>query len=106
MNYIGLILLTYIIDEEDAFWCLVFVMFEKGWRSIYIRNKTCKLKLVLRDLEVHIKQTFPLLHRRFEESQYLSMESTFTTQLITLYTYDAPIEISTRIFELFLIEGC
>lgn len=35
----------------------------------------------------------------------MSLESTFTTQLITLYSYDAPVEIATRVFELFLIDG-
>ena len=33
------------------------------------------------------------------------MESTFTSQVITLYIYDAPLDIATRIFELFLLDG-
>jgi hypothetical protein len=33
------------------------------------------------------------------------MEAAFSSQVITLYIYDAPIEIATRIFELFLLEG-
>jgi hypothetical protein len=33
------------------------------------------------------------------------MEASFTTQIISLYSYDTPIDISTRVFELFLIDG-
>ena len=35
MNFIAVMLLTYMPDEEDAFWSLVYVMFEKGWREIF-----------------------------------------------------------------------
>ena len=35
MNFIAVLLLTYIQDEEYAFWSLVYVMFEKGWREIF-----------------------------------------------------------------------
>ena len=33
------------------------------------------------------------------------MEATFTSQVITLYIYDAPLEIATKIFEMFLVDG-
>jgi hypothetical protein len=79
-------------------------MFEKGWRSIFIRKQN-KIHLILRDLEVYLKESFPQFYQRVEHSEYLSLESTFTTQLITLYSYDAPVEIATRIFELFLVDG-
>jgi hypothetical protein len=61
MNFIAVLLLTYIQDEEDAFWSLVFVMFEKGWRDIF-NQKSSKIARVLLDLETHIKQTWPKLH--------------------------------------------
>ena len=60
MNYIGLVLLTYVNDEQDAFWCLVYIMFDQGWRDIFTRKS--KLSHILRDLEVHLQQTFPSLH--------------------------------------------
>ena len=91
-------------DEEDAFWSLVYVMFEKGWRDIF-NQKSSKIAAVLHDLEAHIKVTWPKLHQRMQSDEYLSMESTFTSQIITLYIYDAPLEIATRIFELFLLDG-
>lgn len=104
MNFIAVLLLTYIQDEEDAFWSLVFVMFEKGWRDIF-NQKSSKIASVLNDLEIYIKQTWPKLHQRLLSDEYLSMESTFTSQVITLYIYDAPLDIATRIFELFLLDG-
>ncbi len=61
MNFIAVLLLTYIQDEEDAFWSLVFVMFEKGWRDIF-NQKSSKIAKVLLDLETYIKQTWPKLH--------------------------------------------
>lgn len=33
------------------------------------------------------------------------MEAAFTSQIITLFIYDAPLPIATRIFEMFLVEG-
>lgn len=79
-------------------------MFEKGWRDIF-NQKSSRIATILSDLEVYIKATWPKLHHRMISDEYLSMESTFTSTIITLYIYDAPLEIATRIFELFLIEG-
>lgn len=33
------------------------------------------------------------------------MEASFSSQLIALYTYDTTFEVSTRIFEMFLLQG-
>lgn len=38
MNYIGMLLLKYMQDEQDAFWCFVFVMQERGWREIFAKR--------------------------------------------------------------------
>ena len=65
MNYIAVLLLKYIPEEEDAFWCFVYVMMEMGWRGIFSRKQN-KIHLVLRDLEIHIKETFPDLYARIE----------------------------------------
>ena len=105
MNYIGMLLLTYVDEEEDAFWMFSFVMQEKNWREIFGRKKN-KIGAILRDLEIHIRERFPALHERFLTSDYLSMEQTFTTHIITLFIYDAQIEIAASIFSLFLIDGC
>jgi hypothetical protein len=48
---------------------------------------------------------FPELHERFRQSDYLSMEQTFTTHIVSLFIYDAPIELAAQIFGLFLVDG-
>lgn len=35
MNFISGMLLLMMPDQEDAFWCLVYVMFVRDWRSIF-----------------------------------------------------------------------
>ena len=35
MNFIAVTLLEQIGCEQDAFWALVFVMYERGWREIF-----------------------------------------------------------------------
>lgn len=105
MNFIAALLLSQIPSEEDAFWCLVHVMYEKGWRDIFNQslNKTGQL---LKDLSCYIKSKWPKLHRRFQSHEYLTMEAAFTSQIITLNIVDAPSQqIATRIFELFLVSG-
>jgi hypothetical protein len=64
MNFIAMLLLSNIPNEEDAFWALVYVMFEKGWREIFNQNSN-KIESVLRDIELYIKVTWPKLYQRF-----------------------------------------
>jgi hypothetical protein len=47
----------------------------------------------------------PELHLHFQHDEYMTMEAAFTSQLITLFIYDASVEVSDRIFELFLLDG-
>lgn len=35
----------------------------------------------------------------------MTIEAAFTSHVITLFIYDAPFDLATRIFELFLLEG-
>jgi hypothetical protein len=61
--------------------------------------------MILSDLEKYIEVNWPRLHHRMHTDEYLTMEATFTSQVITLYIYDAPLEIATKIFEMFLVDG-
>lgn len=61
MNYIAMLLLTQVPSEEDAFWCLVHVMFDRGWRDVYKKSKS-KCEQLLKDLDAHLKKKFPDLH--------------------------------------------
>jgi len=40
MNFIAGLLLQMMPDTEDAFWCLVFVMFQRDWRSIFTEDSS------------------------------------------------------------------
>lgn len=104
MNFIAMLLLSHIQDEEDALWALVYVMFEKGWRDIFNQTSN-KIALVLSSLEDHFEAKFPKLWDRFQTEDCLTVEAAFTSHVITLFIYDAPFEIATRVFELFLVEG-
>ncbi len=104
MNFLAVLLLSYIPNEEDAFWALVYVLFENGWREIFNQNSN-KIACILKSIENYIRDTWPKLHERFQSEDYLTIEAAFTSHVITLYIYDAPFSIATRIFELFLLEG-
>jgi len=45
MNFIVMVLLQQMPDEEDAFWSLVFIMYERGWREIFSQfsNKIARM---------------------------------------------------------------
>lgn len=89
MNFIAALLLSQIPEEEDAFWCLVHIMYEKGWRDIFNRQ-TNKTHSILGDLNRYLSKKWPKLARRFESHEYLTMEAAFSSQIITLYIVDAP----------------
>jgi hypothetical protein len=52
MNFIAVTLLSHMQSEEDAFWALVYVMHEKGWRDIF-NQESNKIALLLKDLDSH-----------------------------------------------------
>ena len=55
MNFIAAMLLLHISDEEDAFWCLVYVMFARDWRSIFVDNAK-KIENLVADLAIYLKK--------------------------------------------------
>ena len=55
MNFIAAMLLVHIQDQEDAFWCLVFVMFARDWRSIFVDNAK-KIEYLIADLGNHLRR--------------------------------------------------
>ena len=48
-------LLKMMPDQEDAFWCLVYVMFTRDWRSIF-SDDACRINLMIQDLENYLKK--------------------------------------------------
>ena len=42
-------------DQEDAFWCLVYVMFVRDWRSIF-SNDSERINQMISDTEVYLRR--------------------------------------------------
>ncbi len=103
LNYIVALLLIYIQDEETAFWCLVYLMNHRSWRFVYTQNFP-KLRSMCRVLEDRLMLEFPKVLRHLQENDIQS-EGTFSAHFMTLYVYLTPIEIATRLFELFILDG-
>ena len=55
MNYLTAMLLMEMDNEEDAFWCLIYIMHDLNWRSIF-DDKNPKIALLLRDLETNLRE--------------------------------------------------
>lgn len=53
MNFITGVLLQMMPDQEDAFWCLVYVMFVRDWRSIF-SNDSERINQMISDLEAYL----------------------------------------------------
>jgi len=104
MNFIVGLLLFYIpADEESVFWCLHQLMQKKNWRLVYTHNFP-KLKSMTRLLEKRMQREFPRVLAHLKEN-YLQIEGTFSPHFMTLYVYLTPVEIATRMFEIFLLDG-
>lgn len=104
MNYIVSLILKMMPDEEDAFWAFVFVMLEKGWREFFLPNSN-RLTMLLGELEEHIVVKHPKLFEHLSEFECFSIEAAFSSHVITLFIYDANLDTSISIFEMFLVFG-
>jgi hypothetical protein len=103
MNYLAAILLINIEDETKTFWCLVFLLHRKNWRMIF-NDKMPKLMNMLNLVEQKLLKEDPKLLNHMS-SQSLDMVTAFSPIFISLFIYQVPIELGTRIFEYFIVEG-
>ena len=78
-------------------------MEKKNWRQVYTHNFP-KLKSLTRLLETRLAKEFPKVLRHLK-ANYLEVEGTFSPHFMTLYVYLAPVEIATRLFEIFILDG-
>jgi hypothetical protein len=104
MNFVVALLLKHIQDEEDVFWVLVYLMFEKNWREIYA-DRSRKIAQLMRDFEAYLKKHFSKVYDHFAAEEGFTIEACFTSQIVTLFIYDCEFNEATRIFELFLLMG-
>ena len=98
-------MLFYIDDEEIVFWCFVALMHDRtrNWRTVYTEDFP-KVKSMCRVLEQKIKYNFPDVLKHLNENG-LEIEGTFSSFFMTLYVYRTPLEIATRLFEIFILDG-
>ena len=103
MNYLAGLLLIEINDEIKVFWCLLSLLFKRNWRKIFEEN-TPKLMNLLSLIHDRLeKDDLQLLNHLKNED--LSLAAAFSPVFITLFVYQVPLEIATRIFECFILDG-
>ena len=78
-------------------------MQKKNWRLVYTHNFP-KLKSMTKLLEKRMQQEFPRVLNHLLDN-CLQIEGTFSPHFMTLYVYLTPVEIATRMFEIFLLDG-
>lgn len=52
--------------EQDVFWVLVYILNERGWRTLYTQN-TPKLQKLLEKLDAKIAKKLPTLHKLLDK---------------------------------------
>ena len=67
-------------------------------------DKMPKLMNMLEMVQSKLENELPAMALRFEELG-ISIAAAFSPLFISLYIYQVPLDIATRIFEIFIIEG-
>lgn len=78
-------------------------MQKRDWRLVYTHNFP-KLKSMTTLLEERLEQACPELVSHLRDSG-MELQATFTPHFMTLFVYLTPIEIATRLFEIFILDG-
>ena len=52
-------------DQEDVFWCLVYVMFVRDWRAIFSDN-AARINTMIEDLENYLKKNCKVVHQHMK----------------------------------------
>ena len=87
MNFISGLLLHVIPDEEDAFWCLVFVMFSRDWRSIFAQDDP-KIGILVNDLQNYLRRNCRSVYQHLQKQDIATLSASVTSQIVTLFIYD------------------
>jgi len=104
MNYIVATFLSF-LSEEEAFWLLVVVMNEEPYnlRELFSEDMSGTHEM-LYIAEKLMKQFFPKLSKHLQREEVRA--SMFVTQwLMTLYTSSFPLDMVSRVWDSFLVEG-
>ncbi|OMJ88847.1 hypothetical protein SteCoe_9151 [Stentor coeruleus] len=102
MGFVAGVLLLVIEEEELVFWSLVYIMYDKNWRAVYLNN-TPKLNQLLTELESNIKQGLPKVYKRMcKEGVQMVMLSQY---FITILAYKVKNRFAVRVMDMFLCIG-
>ena len=82
-------IISHVPDEQNAFWCLVYIMGEHNWRDIF-NEETPKLVKLLETVDEYINKKFPKLVKYLKNEVNFDLTSIFSSIFITLFVYDAP----------------
>ena len=104
MNYIVALLLFYIKDEEQVFWCFYQIMHKYDWRSIF-KQGFPKLMELSEYLNERLIEEFPRLLRHLEDNCLVVTQGIFTGHFMTFGMNNCPVEIAARLFEMFILDG-
>ena len=78
-------------------------MQKRNWREVYT-NDFPKMKEMSRFLQERLEEDNPEVLDHLN-ANCLVVEGTFTPHFMTLFVYMTPIEIATRLFEVFILDG-
>lgn len=102
-NSIAATLLQCIGKEEFCFWTFRNIMKKFNWRDFFTQN-TPKLFVMLKTMKNKIKANLSDLYEYFisiKFDEYIGI--LFTHFFLTLFTYDCPLDLSFRLFDLFWV---
>jgi len=102
MNYMVAVLLMF-MEEEDAFWVLVNIMFHYGMSGLY-RDDTAVLANYLNLFHECARQHYPRLINHFDEQGYVP-HMYVTEWFTTLFVYRLPLVTVVRIWDFFFTCG-
>jgi len=102
MNYIAGFLLMHLFSYEDAFKAFVYVMTVLNWKEVYLEG-TPKLLNMLQQLDRLIELRLKDIHLHL--AQECVDISVFSHFFFTVCVYKFPLELSVRVFDMFLLEG-
>lgn len=101
MNYIAAMLLTHISNEELAFLVFTHLMRAKRWRELYLESMI-KLHSLLQLLAKELKRRLPEVYSHLLKLG-MELNGLFSHIFLTGFIYRTPINLATRIFDLFII---
>jgi hypothetical protein len=104
-NFLVALMLNYIEDEEDVFWCLHKIMLEHNWRQFYTQNMP-RAKIAQQKVEEMLTRgPFEKIGQLLDDMLFAVCQSISLDLIMSIYTQKVPLWIAKRCFEFFLLNG-